>query len=109
MSKNRQPEVTVAIKDIDFDKNNYQIELKTNQGRILLNLLPDDAPGHTGFTGTSVWLDPNHDSIFVLLTNRVHPRVPAQDFQEIRRGFHAAADRMTRDGGSPQASSGESP
>ncbi len=48
MSKNRQPEVTAAIKDIDFDKNNYQIELKTNQGRILLDLLPDDAPGHCG-------------------------------------------------------------
>ena len=46
MSKNRQPEVTAAIKDIDFDKNDYQIELKTNHGRILLNLLPDDAPGH---------------------------------------------------------------
>ena len=46
MSKNRQPEVTAAIKDIDFDKNNYQIELKTNQGTILLDLLPDIAPGH---------------------------------------------------------------
>ncbi len=46
MSKNRQPEVTAAIRDIDFDKNNYQIELNTNQGRILLDLLPDDAPGH---------------------------------------------------------------
>ncbi len=48
MSKNRQPEVTAAIKDIDFDKNNYQIELKTNQGTILLDLLPDIAPGHCG-------------------------------------------------------------
>jgi peptidyl-prolyl cis-trans isomerase B (cyclophilin B) len=46
MSKNRQPEVTAAIKDIDFDKNDYQIELKTNHGRILLDLLPDSAPGH---------------------------------------------------------------
>ena len=46
MSKNRQPEVSAAIKDIDFDKNNYQIELKTNHGNILLNMLPDAAPGH---------------------------------------------------------------
>lgn len=46
MSKNRQPEVTTAIKDIDFDKNDYQIELDTNFGRILLDLLPDVAPGH---------------------------------------------------------------
>ncbi|MEM1324618.1 MAG: serine hydrolase [Bacteroidota bacterium] len=29
--------------------------------------------GHTGFTGTCVWADPEHNLIFVLLTNRVHP------------------------------------
>lgn len=48
MSKNRQPEVLEALKDIDFDANNYQIELNTNHGRILLDLLPDVAPGHCG-------------------------------------------------------------
>ncbi len=46
MSTNRQPEVTAAIKDVDFDANDYQIELNTNHGRILLDLLPDEAPGH---------------------------------------------------------------
>jgi CubicO group peptidase (beta-lactamase class C family) len=29
--------------------------------------------GHTGFTGTSIWLDPTRDLVVVLLTNRVHP------------------------------------
>jgi CubicO group peptidase (beta-lactamase class C family) len=29
--------------------------------------------GHTGFTGTSLWLYPEHDLFVVLLTNRVHP------------------------------------
>ena len=29
--------------------------------------------GHTGFTGTSLWIDPELDLIVVLLTNRVHP------------------------------------
>lgn len=48
MSKNRQPEVVAAIKDVDFEKNSYQIELTTNHGRILLDLLPDVAPGHCG-------------------------------------------------------------
>ena len=66
-------------------------------------VLPDDAPGHTGFTGTSVWLDPKLDQIFVLLTNRVHPLVPSSDFQAIRREFHRAAVGMTR-GGSPSSS-----
>lgn len=46
MSMNRQPEVAAAVKDVDFDKNDYQIELNTNHGRILLDLLPDVAPGH---------------------------------------------------------------
>ena len=29
--------------------------------------------GHTGFTGTSVWIDPAHDCFVILLTNSVHP------------------------------------
>ncbi|MSR03474.1 MAG: class A beta-lactamase-related serine hydrolase [Gemmatimonadetes bacterium] len=29
--------------------------------------------GHTGFTGTSIWLDPSRDLVIVLLTNRVNP------------------------------------
>lgn len=28
--------------------------------------------GHTGFTGTSLWIDPDHELLIVLLTNRVH-------------------------------------
>jgi CubicO group peptidase (beta-lactamase class C family) len=30
---------------------------------------------HTGFTGTSIWVDPGHDVVIVLLTNRVHPSI----------------------------------
>jgi beta-N-acetylhexosaminidase len=29
--------------------------------------------GHTGFTGTLVWVDPEHDLVFVMLSNRVYP------------------------------------
>jgi CubicO group peptidase (beta-lactamase class C family) len=29
--------------------------------------------GHTGFTGTSIWIDPESDLFVVLLTNRVNP------------------------------------
>ena len=29
--------------------------------------------GHTGFTGTCAWVDPEHDLVFVFLSNRVHP------------------------------------
>ena len=29
--------------------------------------------GHLGFTGTSLWIDPDAEAVVVLLTNRVHP------------------------------------
>ncbi|MEE2636113.1 MAG: serine hydrolase domain-containing protein [Acidobacteriota bacterium] len=35
--------------------------------------LSAQAFGHTGFTGTSLWIDPAQDLYIVLLTNRVHP------------------------------------
>jgi serine-type D-Ala-D-Ala carboxypeptidase len=49
------------------------------------------AVGHTGFTGTSLWLDPDYDVYFVLLTNRVHPTRHTNDMQPVRRAFHDAA------------------
>ena len=51
----------------------------------------ESAIGHTGFTGTSVWIDPDRDRIRVLLTNRVHPDVRPIDFNAVRRRFHEAA------------------
>ena len=37
------------------------------------DLFPVGTFGHTGFTGTSIWLDPASETFVVLLTNRVHP------------------------------------
>jgi serine-type D-Ala-D-Ala carboxypeptidase len=47
--------------------------------------------GHTGFTGTSVWIDPERDRIMVLLTNRVHPCAAPIAMQRIRTEFHRLA------------------
>ena len=47
--------------------------------------------GHTGFTGTSLWIDPARDLYFALLTNRVHPTRTNDAIQEVRRAFHDAA------------------
>jgi CubicO group peptidase (beta-lactamase class C family) len=47
--------------------------------------------GHSGFTGTSLWIDPETGRIFVLLTNRVHPRFREIDMNAVRRAFHSAA------------------
>ncbi|MFH0794636.1 MAG: serine hydrolase, partial [bacterium] len=41
--------------------------------------------GHTGYTGTSIWIDPEHDVFVVLLTNRVHPtESSAEAIKELR-------------------------
>jgi serine-type D-Ala-D-Ala carboxypeptidase len=52
------------------------------------------AIGHTGFTGTSLWIDPERGCYFVLLTNRVHPSRDAVDLDtvtRVRAAFHDAA------------------
>ena len=53
--------------------------------------LSPTAIGHNGFTGTSIWMDPEKRRVFVLLTNRVHPRVDAIDMRDVRRRFNALA------------------
>lgn len=45
--------------------------------------------GHTGFTGTSVAVDPDRELVVVLLTNRVHPRV-REGIVAFRKDFHEA-------------------
>jgi CubicO group peptidase (beta-lactamase class C family) len=46
--------------------------------------------GHTGFTGTSMWADPERDLGVVLLTNRVHPSRDNEGIRELRPAFHDA-------------------
>jgi CubicO group peptidase (beta-lactamase class C family) len=50
--------------------------------------LSDRALGHTGFTGTSLWIDPAQDLYVVLLTNRVHPSRDNNAIQPVRRALH---------------------
>jgi cyclophilin family peptidyl-prolyl cis-trans isomerase len=46
MSGNRRSDVDHAIKDVDFSKNAYQVEIDTSMGKITLDLNADVAPGH---------------------------------------------------------------
>jgi CubicO group peptidase (beta-lactamase class C family) len=46
--------------------------------------------GHTGFTGTSVWIDPARDLYVAFLSNRVHPTRHGEGIQEVRRALHDA-------------------
>lgn len=50
----------------------------------------DRSFGHTGFTGTSMWADPERDVGVVLLTNRVHPSRENEGIRELRPEFHDA-------------------
>ncbi|HEX3695202.1 MAG TPA: serine hydrolase domain-containing protein [Polyangia bacterium] len=53
--------------------------------------LPKDAVGHLAFTGCSLWIDPARDRWIILLSNRVHPHVPADDrFRKFRPALHDA-------------------
>jgi len=49
-----------------------------------------DSVGHTGFTGTSVWMDFEKDVIAILLTNRVHPTRNNDKMKAFRPVFHDA-------------------
>ncbi|WP_328648922.1 beta-lactamase family protein [Amycolatopsis sp. NBC_00348] len=56
--------------------------------------LEPDAYGHTGFTGTSLWVEPARGRYYVLLTNRVHPTRSGDAIAAVRREFHDAAARL---------------
>jgi serine-type D-Ala-D-Ala carboxypeptidase len=54
--------------------------------------VPPDSFGHTGFTGTSCWIDPQHERVFILLTNRTHAHaLPFANINSVRRQFHSLA------------------
>jgi CubicO group peptidase (beta-lactamase class C family) len=46
--------------------------------------------GHVGYTGTSLWIDPERDRYFVLLTNRANGGGSLDDMRTVRREFHDA-------------------
>ncbi len=54
--------------------------------------LAKDSFGHLGFTGTSLWIEPEKRRIFILLTNRTHAReLPFANINSTRRRFHELA------------------
>jgi len=46
--------------------------------------------GHLGFTGTSLWIDPDRKLFVVLLTNRIHPTRENEQIRQIRPALHDA-------------------
>ena len=60
------PEVKFAGRGLGWDLNSVY---STNGG----DLFGELSYGHTGYTGTSIWIDPETQTIVIFLTNRVHP------------------------------------
>ena len=59
-----------------------------NQENKIANLFSDDAFGHTGFTGTSIWIDPTIDLYIILLTNRTYEMTNRSLIKEFRPLIH---------------------
>ena len=57
----------------------------------------EESFGHTGFTGTSIWIDPKRELFAILLTNRVHPTRENQKLYEVRPLFHDAVMQAITD------------
>jgi SSS family transporter len=70
-------------------------------------VFPIGSFGHTGFTGTSLWMDPTSDSFVVILANSVHPR-GASPISPLREAVATAAARALQlyDKGGPAVADG---
>lgn len=64
----QQPPDATSLRGLGWDIDS---PFSSNRGE----LLPLGSFGHTGFTGTSIWIDPYTDTYVILLTNAVHPHV----------------------------------
>ena len=64
-----QPATGTSLRALGWDVDS---PLSSNRGE----LFPEGSFGHTGFTGTSVWIDPAHDTYVVMMSNAVYPNGP---------------------------------
>jgi CubicO group peptidase (beta-lactamase class C family) len=78
----RQPDVTGASRALGWDTPTEP----SSSGRYF----SARAFGHTGFTGTSIWIDPEKRLFVVLLTNRVHPTASNNQIRSLRPAVHDA-------------------
>ncbi len=67
MTTPQQPPTSQVLRGLGWDIDS---PFSSNRG----DLLPVGSFGHTGFTGTSLWIDPTTRTYIILLTNAVHPR-----------------------------------
>jgi len=68
-------------------------DTRSAEGSTAGTLFSPSSFGHTGFTGTSIWVDPERELYLVLLTNRVHPTRENRKIVQVRP---AVADAVVR-------------
>jgi beta-glucosidase-like glycosyl hydrolase/CubicO group peptidase (beta-lactamase class C family) len=68
-------------------------DFKSPTGSSAGDLFSDRSYGHTGFTGTSIWVDPQRELFVVFLTNRVYPTRANTKIYGVRRALHDAVIR----------------
>jgi uncharacterized protein YbbC (DUF1343 family)/CubicO group peptidase (beta-lactamase class C family) len=66
MTTPQQPANATSVRGFGWDIDS---PFSSNRGE----LLPVGSYGHTGFTGTSLWIDPTTNTYIIILTNAVHP------------------------------------
>src|SRR4029078_6798675 len=67
-------------------------QLASTKGSTAGSKMSMESFGHNGFTGTSLWIDPTKERIFILLTNRTHAHpLPFVNINSVRRRFHEIA------------------
>lgn len=67
MTTPQQPPTSTVLRGLGWDIDS---PFSSNRG----DLFPIGSFGHTGFTGTSIWIDPTRRTFVIILTNAVHPR-----------------------------------
>ncbi len=64
--------------------------LPDEDGNSPVGIVPKETYGHTGFTGTSLWIDPRRRLVVALLTNRVYYGRDIEKIRAFRARLHAA-------------------
>ena len=77
MTTPQQPATSRVLRGLGWDIDS---PLSTNRGE----LLPVGSFGHSGFTGTSMWIDPATQTYIILLANSIHPRSTGNSIVALR-------------------------
>ena len=78
-------------------------DMASPYSRTLGSFFPIGSTGHTGFTGTAIWLDPASQGHEIILTSRVHPYGKGNVFELRRRISAAVGTRFAPVGEPPEA------